>query len=178
MQSLKTFLPELSKVIDVTVDQAYERQRLMVKAGILRARAGRGPGSGVPASPKNVAMLLTALLIGDLREHSISSIRSVANAKPLGQCPVNGTARFADAVAKMILDGFPNFFDWPEEIVVERDRLCAEIRWPNHSAAFRTIYPAHSSSLERKRLHVDGVLVGHALLKIRNALVLNRPEEQ
>lgn len=171
MQSLKTFLPILSKLIDVRPDQAYERQRLMVKAGILRAREGRGPGSGVAATGKNVALLLVALLVGEFRDRAISSVRSVANARPLSECPVNGNATFAEAIAGMIEAGFPNFLDWPSEIVVQRDTLCGEIRWEADALPSAIFYPAHKKSLDRRRFHVDGILAGHSLLKIRNALV-------
>jgi len=60
--SLKGLIPKLAKAVGMTPAAIYERQRALVHAGLLHPRSGRGPGSGVPADAKSVAILLISLL--------------------------------------------------------------------------------------------------------------------
>jgi len=43
----------------------YERQRVLVRLGVLTERKGRGPGSGVKLTAESLAALLTSVLITD-----------------------------------------------------------------------------------------------------------------
>ena len=49
--SLKSTLPALGRILGMTPSALYERQKLLVLEGLLHAVPGRGPGSGVPATP-------------------------------------------------------------------------------------------------------------------------------
>src|SRR5258708_3677450 len=63
MNSLKQFIPLMSGAfVNLSESALYERQRALVRAGLLHPVAGRGPGSGVELSPESVAMLLLAVL--------------------------------------------------------------------------------------------------------------------
>jgi hypothetical protein len=64
MASLKAFLPQFSKQVGLSVDALYERQRALVRLGLMES-VGRGPGGGTPARAETVAQLLTALLLVD-----------------------------------------------------------------------------------------------------------------
>jgi hypothetical protein len=66
MNSLKQFIPLLADVfVNLSEHALYERQRALVRAGLLKPVAGRGPGSGVPLNPETVAMLMVAVLATD-----------------------------------------------------------------------------------------------------------------
>jgi hypothetical protein len=83
MSSLKTFLHRIAGRLQVSPAALYERQRELVRHGLLPVREGRGPGSGVPLTPETVATFLIGLLatdsLTDLAEHTAS----LCSAKPL-----------------------------------------------------------------------------------------------
>jgi hypothetical protein len=70
MNSLKSIIPLLSDVVALSEHALYERQRALVRGGLIKGREGRGPGSGVEATPETVAMLLISVLATD----SLSSV--------------------------------------------------------------------------------------------------------
>jgi hypothetical protein len=66
MFSLRQFIPVLSEIIgNVSETALYERQRELVRAGVLNSAGGRGPRSGVPLTPDSVAALTLSLLATD-----------------------------------------------------------------------------------------------------------------
>lgn len=65
MASLKSLIPKLALALGMTPAAIYERQRALVRAGLIQQRPGHGPGSGVLATPQSVAMLLIAILATD-----------------------------------------------------------------------------------------------------------------
>jgi hypothetical protein len=97
--SLKALIPTLAKSFGMTPAAIYERQRVLVRAGLLQARPGHGPGSGVPADAKSVATLLISLLsTGSLSEIE-EQTRLIANLKNTnGRCPVTGKRTFGAAL--------------------------------------------------------------------------------
>jgi hypothetical protein len=98
--SLKSALPDLAGPLDMTTAALYERQRALVRAGLLRARPGRGPGSGVPTDAKSVAMLLISLLATSSLSEVEEWTRIIARMKPEdGVCRFTGKKSFADALA-------------------------------------------------------------------------------
>jgi hypothetical protein len=64
-RSIKTIMPQLEVTLQMPGTMIYERQRALVKAGLVETRPGRGPGSGVEASPKNLALLLLAIMASE-----------------------------------------------------------------------------------------------------------------
>jgi hypothetical protein len=60
--SLKAFIPKLAKALEMNPTALYERQRALIRGGLLETKAGHGPGSGVRLSPESVAMLLVSIL--------------------------------------------------------------------------------------------------------------------
>ena len=66
MIGLRTFLKDFADSTKlVPFDKLYERQRELVRCDFLRATKGRGPGSGVPLSPANLAIFLVSVLASD-----------------------------------------------------------------------------------------------------------------
>jgi hypothetical protein len=101
--SLKSLTPQLARALGMKPAALYERQRALVRAGLLHMRPGRGPGSGVPADAKSVAMLLISVLAtGSLSEVEEQTL-AIANLKSVdGRCPVTGKKTFAAALTATV----------------------------------------------------------------------------
>ena len=66
MISLKAFLPTLADFTGLSVTALYERQRALVRLGLLPAPTKRGPNSGgAMATPGTVAVMLISVLVTD-----------------------------------------------------------------------------------------------------------------
>jgi hypothetical protein len=63
IKGLKTAIPLLATILGVTPAFLYERQRALVRSGVLTPEPGRGPGSGTSFSWENVCALLAAVLL-------------------------------------------------------------------------------------------------------------------
>jgi hypothetical protein len=104
--SLKAYAPLLSWRLRMTPAALYERQRALVRDGILEQSEGRGPGSGVHAVPYSVALLLVAVLATDSLSETTEKVRSFAAAKSIaadGLCPLTRKPTFVEAIA-LVLD--------------------------------------------------------------------------
>jgi hypothetical protein len=105
--SLKAFLPVLSRILGETPDALYERQRALMREGMLEASAGRGPGSGVRATPETVALLVIGLLASASLSDAGPRARSIADARPgypKHKCPLTGATTFAGVLGKVLSD--------------------------------------------------------------------------
>ncbi|MEP0322876.1 hypothetical protein [Bauldia litoralis] len=102
-QSLKSQMPALARAFRMKADGLYERQRALVREGLLESKPGHGPGSGVRATPDSVAMLLISLLSSVNLTDTASSTREMAKAMPVdGKCPFTGATNLRDALAKIL----------------------------------------------------------------------------
>jgi hypothetical protein len=139
--SLNTILPELSGALGLTEGQIYERQRQLVKAGLLFSKKGMGPGSGVQATPQNVSLVLTTLLAVQ-RGDVIKRTKLLAASKPeVSPCPHTGKTSFVEVLADILIGpaAFPKTTRWwPNQIMVTRDTLAARIQWPVDNHGFHT----------------------------------------
>jgi hypothetical protein len=104
--SLKAYSPLLAWRLGTTPAALYERQRALVRDGILEQSDGRGPGSGVQAGPYPVALLLLAVLATDSLSETGENVRILATtkstAKKDGRCPLTGESTFVEAVARVL----------------------------------------------------------------------------
>lgn len=82
MSGLKSFLSAISPVIGVSPAALYERQRALVKLGLLDAAPGRGPGSGVPLSADNVAVMIICVLATESLSDVDERVTALCNAAP------------------------------------------------------------------------------------------------
>jgi hypothetical protein len=87
MSSLKSFLFAVSPIIGVSPDALYERQRVLVKLGLLAAAPGRGPGSGVSFTAENFAAVLISVLAAETLSQVDQYIVDLCNAQPEGTLP-------------------------------------------------------------------------------------------
>jgi hypothetical protein len=103
--SLKSIIPALAFTVGMTPAGLYERQRALVRARLIKAERGRGPGSGVRATPESLAMLLISLLATDSLSEVESRTKAVALLKSKEtskRCPLTGQATFAAAVSAIL----------------------------------------------------------------------------
>ena len=107
MISLKGFIPQLSAQLGTTPNALYERQRALVRGGLLDPLGGRGPGSGVRASAETVAMLLIAELATENLSETERRTREIASATAVGTsrtCELTGASQFVDALVTVLTD--------------------------------------------------------------------------
>jgi hypothetical protein len=104
MNSLKAFLPQLADIFGTTSAALYERQRVLVRLGVLAALEGRGPGSGVPLTTSNVAALILALAVTDNLSDTDERVQRLCEATPkLGSvCPLTEATNLRDALAAIL----------------------------------------------------------------------------
>jgi DNA-binding IscR family transcriptional regulator len=103
MASLKSLIPALAKSLEMTPSALYERQRALVRAGLLKAKPGRGRGSGVEATPQSVAMLLIAILATDNLSETERMTKLIAGLKAEhGTCELTGQKTFASVLAALL----------------------------------------------------------------------------
>jgi len=102
--SLKAYIPGLARILGTTPDALYERQRALVRAGLIDTGEGRGPGSGARATAPAVALLLISTLATDRLNESGFRAQTLANARPKNgsRCPFTGMVKFADALATVL----------------------------------------------------------------------------
>lgn len=65
MKSLKAFSATLAEILLVAPAALYERQRILVRDGVLESVAGRGPGSGVRLTADAVATVVISLMASE-----------------------------------------------------------------------------------------------------------------
>jgi hypothetical protein len=101
MKSLKSFLPQISGFLNSTPSSLYERQRQLVRLGILTAEEGHGPGSGVKLSADGVAALLLALLATDNLSDTDDRVRLLLESRPSSKAKADART-FRQAVAALL----------------------------------------------------------------------------
>ena len=81
----------------------YERQRALVRSGLLQVESGNASGSGVRLTAESLAILLVALLATDNISRIIEFTRIFANLKSIaGRCPFTGQATFITALSTIL----------------------------------------------------------------------------
>jgi hypothetical protein len=127
MISLKAFLPQISRIFSTTPAALYERQRALVRLGLLEPTEGRGPGSGVPLSADNLAALIIALAVTDNLSDTDKRVQKLCDASPGfgSKCKFTGATTFRDAFS--IILGSVEMAGRLEYIGVNRAELSAMI---------------------------------------------------
>ena len=85
MMSLKAFAPILATTLGTTPAAIYERQRALVRRGLLPAPIGRGRGNGLPATAETVAMILIAMMVTDNLSDTDNRVQKLAEAQVNGK---------------------------------------------------------------------------------------------
>ena len=128
--SLRSYLFKLSELLGLTPIALYERQRELVRAGLLHAEGTRGPGAGVRLSPEAVAVLLISVLATDSLSEVAERTREIAGAtaRPIFPQDALWSLEFvlmehSDARAPLSPD------TWEEKIDFRMHDLIDEIDW-------------------------------------------------
>ncbi len=170
--SLKAYAPLLAWRLGTTAAALYERQRALVRAGILEQSEGRGPGSGVRAAPYPVALLLVAVLTTDSLSETGEKVRSFATAKSTaadGRCPVTGQQTFVEAVARVLDTGQPHWQKTIDITVRRTSGHCVIACGDNHhhmSSVFAAKLPAEAKLRASTRLVVNAILMRALIMDI------------
>jgi hypothetical protein len=103
--SLKGYTPALARILSTTSIALYERQRALVRAGLL-GLGRRGPGGGVRVGSdlKSVALLLVATLATDSLSEVEARAPIIAGLVPSGadRCRLTSMPTFLDALASIL----------------------------------------------------------------------------
>jgi DNA-binding IscR family transcriptional regulator len=103
MASLKSLIPQIAKALDMKPAAIYERQRALVRAGLIEMQPGHGPGSGVRANPESLAMLLIALAAtGSLSETEELTTKLTKLKCKAGRCQFTGKQTLAAALSAIL----------------------------------------------------------------------------
>jgi hypothetical protein len=105
MSGLKTYLPRLGQVLGISPSALYERQRVLVRLGLLAADKGRGPGSGVRMTGESLAALLLAVAVTDNLSDTDQRVSLLCDAKPRygkQQCRFTKQGSLRAAMAKIL----------------------------------------------------------------------------
>jgi hypothetical protein len=104
-RSLKSLLPDLARILGATEFALYERQRALVREGLLELRPGHGRGSGVQATAEAVAILVIGMLASSSLTEVAACTRELAKARVSGgKCRLTGATTFQDALAALLAD--------------------------------------------------------------------------
>jgi hypothetical protein len=126
MISLKSFIPSACPHLGVSPAALYERQRALVRLGVLHGKEGKGRGSGVRLSADAVAALLASLLATDSLSEVADTI-PLLNLKPNeGNCPITEATTFWGALT-YLLESDPDGAAFPYFIEVRRKKWWAQI---------------------------------------------------
>src|SRR4051794_1188800 len=79
--SLHGYAPDLARLLGLSPAAVYERQKALARAGLLMAREGRGPGSGVRADVRGIALLLISVLATDSLTEAKQRAGEIASAQ-------------------------------------------------------------------------------------------------
>src|SRR5258708_36323859 len=104
-KSLQGCLPDIAEVLRVNRTTLYERQRALVREGLLDALPGHGRGSGVRATPESVAMLTIGMLASVNLADAGPLARSFSEAGSIAsKCPLTGGKTFRAALSQIFSD--------------------------------------------------------------------------
>ena len=118
MASLKTYTPKLAQLLKTTPATLYERQRALVRAGLLDQGRGRGPGSGVKATASSVALLLIASMATENLSETEVRTREILSTK-------RNNLSFYDAIVQIIRS--KKLADRVNQITISRSSPRADI---------------------------------------------------
>ena len=169
--SLKAYAPLLARRLDTTPAALYERQRALVRHGILEQSAGRGPGSGVQLGPYPVALLLVAVLATDSLSETPDKVRIFATAKSIaadGLCPLTRQRTFVEAIA-LVLDPAHEHWRKMVNITVHRTRATAAIKYGDSRGSTDSVFAAPAVDAKPQaatKLLVDAMLTRELIIDI------------
>jgi hypothetical protein len=175
--SLKSLIPELAPAFNLTSAALYERQRALERAGLLKAEGGRGPGSGVRATPPALAALLCSVLATDsLSEVETEAVVLSGLRAEGGVCPVTRKRTFSKALSALLASS--EMSEQAFEITVRRGEKHAQIDFVAENLPANKISSVFGSRLNSTRLlAIQASLQGFPLIQIAKLMDLEEEIE-
>jgi hypothetical protein len=174
MASLTSFLPSLVPLLGMTQAAIYERQRALVRLGLLPKPSGRGRGSGAQATPRSAALICMSVMATDNLSEMDDRIAQLAGAKistwrKSKRCGLTGAETFLDALDAIV--GSPTLAERVLSVHVERQPLESSIHWKQPRSDNRDVSPFENKSRQYDYpIWVSARLDGSTLRKIAAAL--------
>jgi hypothetical protein len=178
-KSIKSLLPELEMAFRVDAGLIYERQRALVRAGLLRPREGRGPGSGVAATPRALSMLLLALMASDNPAAGAERAARLSKLVPAtpgrgGICRLTGKKNLLDAIAFMVGEDPEGLFP---TLSISRDEISARLTYDGDAARGERPVSEFFRSRDPKRQEMPNIKIEARFSLIDLWAVLNAKEQ-
>jgi hypothetical protein len=132
MASLTSFLPKLAPHFGMTLAAVYERQRALVRLGLLPKPQGRGRGAGAQATSETVALICMSILATDNLSEMDERIATLASA-PINThykkkyCRLTGAGDFRGALTRIM--GDVDLARRVTSVDVRRKELTATVHW-------------------------------------------------
>ena len=181
MASLTSFLPKLVPHFGMTTAAIYERQRALVRLGLLPKPRGRGRGAGALATPETAALICISILATDNLSEMDERITTLASA-PIQThykrkyCRLTGASAFKNALSAIMSD--VNLAQRVSSVHVSRKELEATVHWVKKGRAEfdyqgkNTDVSAfeHRKEFVRHSFIVEASLRGTAICEIAEAL--------
>jgi hypothetical protein len=165
LQSLRSYLPKLSKLLGIAPTALYERQRELIRASILPRPDGVGRDSGIAITPEAVASVLVAAMAANGLKDTRNATKKVLAAHIQdGPCGLSGEATFGRALTWAL--STPS--DTVEEVRVYRDCTRAEIAYRQGSENCVSIFTGKMPP--GRQMHVIACLDGYGLSAISRDL--------
>ena len=144
MASLKSFLQGVAPILGVSLATLYERQRALVRLGVLPPSTGAGPGSGVPFTAENFAAILISLLASDSLSDVDQSMVALFKAKPEKtfswgrfEKRSHGGRPPTDFWSELTPRGKPTFL---RDVALVLSGYTAKVPWEEHEEAYEPVW--------------------------------------
>jgi hypothetical protein len=176
MNSLTSFLPLLMPHLGITQAAIYERQRALIRLGLLPKPTGRGRGSGATATPRAAALICLSVLVTDNLSEMDSRVSALAQARietwrKRKRCGLTGATTLVEALSAILADY--NLASRTRSIRVERKSLEGDIFWTQAKSKNLEVSQFRYRELrliERSSLTINASLDGSALRQVAAAL--------
>lgn len=175
---LKAFSYRLAQDLGLSPDAVYERQRALVRAGLLTAGTGRGPRSGVRVTGRSVALLLLALLASDGIKNRAKRVAELSQAKTTKKCGLTGKTILVDAFEELLVGKSYETILYLTKISVSRSTGEAEIHYRDKNRNLHVTYFASESWYSESSIQVIAQLLAPDIEVIRDniSIVLREVE--
>jgi hypothetical protein len=171
MMSLKAFAPILADLLQTTPAAVYERQRALVRVGVLPAPTGRGRGNGLPATAETIAAILIAIMATDNLSDTDGRVKKLCDLK-ISKQPEAGIRPISASTFRAALVATIKSAIEVATIEVSRGRPSANIYLGNHIDLDRVLRfgDQHPLPASISNLQIQAWLNGRVIKAIGEAL--------
>ena len=169
MFSLKAYIPTLAQFLNVSPDALYERQRALIRSGLLVPVEGRGPGSGVQALVPAVSMLILSVFATETLAEIDFAVRQLGRARAKKKsCPLTGSIEFGQAFEMVLAQA--NVARKISSVTVERPIQQATLIFDSKKGPISSSVFGEASQKHSFQLTTEAELPGFAIWCIASDL--------